>query len=306
MKTYKAITEKDLPFIEGDEWTTKGLNNWSPVFGQHDLDSRFEYRRPIPSARPFNLPVELPDPPECIEGYRWEYRGKGWDPNTVTTYIAGCVEWFKVWKNSKPEASETCHYLEAVPLRPVPAGVAEVPEGFEYCGNGPLVGNTAKSNPDIIAFGELIWDTQPHQGNCPCNKYALRIGSEIHYKNMVEQKDKEIVATEDYTHTNYLDIALSIIKNLLRNDVEGQDYKDARRFVEKFEPPFDWEALWSSVASWHNFIACNKDGSWCASAEKPLPRAIMWDSPSIQDIPVKFAPPPCTDWNSSLVERPKQ
>ncbi len=325
MKTYKTIEQKDLPFIEGDEWSTKGYGVWTPVIGA-DIDPRFEYRRPISSVRPFDLSASLEDPPIAPVGTRWECvdKGRAMESSKKLTGFFEVV-WGSIFDG--PAEGIAHYYLEAVPLRPVPCGVADVPLGFEYFGQGPLKTQQGQTI-DCIAFNNIVgqWDISRHCGNCLDNIYALRIGSKIHHENIVSQgnawdeadlepeepvmniirKGATLMTTEEYQE---LKSDLATATDIIRRSVTGWDVKvEAFEFLKKFEPPFDWDALWSALPYWSNHVVMDNAGSWFGLATKPtLGTGSCWSTTKSDGwcmIPKDAAPPAVTDWKSSLRERP--
>lgn len=137
------------------------------------------------STRPFGLPPELPTPPQPPAGYRGVYRGERWGNNREPAIYDCCLNgvWLPLPARRIPDAAPGCFYIEYIPLRKSPEGVAEVPSGWEYFGCGPVEGwadgrDETMVNPDILRHG-LGWVEAT--GNSNLSHYALRIGSEIHH-----------------------------------------------------------------------------------------------------------------------------
>lgn len=248
----------------------------------------------------YNLPSELPEPPEAPAGKRWEYRGVEWWSKKECEFA---YFYNNHWIISEDAAvGGRGHYLEAAPLRTFNV---TVPEGYEYFGRGPLLGDVEDAlflDNAIEWWGVLTLDCK--------DDLALKIGSKTHFDNIVNVAKIEPVKSErDQLHESYteeplpdLELAINHIKALLNN--EGLD--EARQFIQSFEPPFDWDKLWSDVASWNSWIACDEDGKWYSYIEEPPQRDLCWGSDSCSIIPESYWPPKPLDWKTSLVERPKK
>ena len=92
------------------------------------LDSKVAYFLPeeyyalwekIETHREDGTPLDIDPLPE-IEGWRFEYRGRGWNSegkcNYICTYIAGNDWAYKVKKDKKTDAIAGSHYAEAFPV----------------------------------------------------------------------------------------------------------------------------------------------------------------------------------------------
>ena len=115
----------------GDEFKIILGEGWKPFttnFGRVINEEDTPFRRPLRAlpeeVRPEGLPSELPDPPPAPEGTRWVYRGKGWHCMSCIYIFHSGESWSdKTYGFCHGTASgiQNYHYLEAVPLEPVPA-----------------------------------------------------------------------------------------------------------------------------------------------------------------------------------------
>lgn len=133
--------------------------------------------------KPYNLPTELPTPPKPPAGHRGVYRGPRYN------YAKGAEMSFCTplsgWLTRTIYIEGPCNFpsIEYVELRKPPEGVAEVPDGWECIGLGPVKGwgLAEHQEGDILALYASGWDVG--SGNNSEGLYCLRIGSAIHHEN---------------------------------------------------------------------------------------------------------------------------
>lgn len=134
------------------------------------------------SHRPYGLATELPDPPRPPLGHRFKYRGiVGENGNQFWHFYINELN-PETWKKSTSACGDPNFlYIQAVPLRPVPEGVAEVPEGFEYYDAERF---SAVFNPgDVLIRSGAGWQPALAVGKYSPAAVAMRIGSEIHHRH---------------------------------------------------------------------------------------------------------------------------
>jgi len=140
------------------------------------------------STRPYSLPTELPDPPAAPAGHRGVYRGIAWESanSTVDFIVSGGIRWERF--KGPAMGSENLHYIEYIPLRPTPEGVADVPEGFEFYAKAGDAGlplppsNNGPLSKDITLLVDGLWDESGWY-NAYGYASALRIGSALHHRH---------------------------------------------------------------------------------------------------------------------------
>ncbi len=130
------------------------------------------------SHRPFNLPPELPNPPEPPAGMRGVYRG------IKKTSVHFWVDAVEVWQPmSAGLHGFGGHYIEYIPLRPVPDGVAQPTDGWEYHSYGELPKLQLEFQKDALCLGRFVKEWHATTGGICHLHYALRIGSELHHRH---------------------------------------------------------------------------------------------------------------------------
>lgn len=230
------------------------------------------------SHRPFNLPPEFFDPPAPPAGMRGVYRGKSWNPGRHCWY-SPVNQFSGVWEGvcrSIPQGFKNNHYVEYIPLRPVPEGLPPVPEGFEYWGfekdglTYPYKGDGLSF--DIIVLRNGKWDETGWVNgyNLHC---ALRIGSELHHRNFDAEEDTapQFRFFKDADGTRWKFATIGKIGSILRVGDERWEQL----------PPFITAESFSKLDREEDTIETDADGNPLTVAEIPVTeqpaKAREWD-----------------------------
>lgn len=167
----------------------------------HHIPIHPTFTKMTTSTRPHGLPPELPDPPTPPQGFRGVYREPlhGFYAPVDIMVCFGESYWQKVTARCAYETHNSA--IEYIPLRKAPAGVADVPEGFEFYQGDVKPGGFNYGDVKLYATSE--WQNTSSVGKYAPNQLAFRIGSEIHHRHFDAQPEQPAPADESLHDEKY-------------------------------------------------------------------------------------------------------